>query len=124
MKHLLDVNALVACEHRSSPHHAAFHAWAKREGMDSLNTCALAELGFVRVSMQAFGYTLEQAQAALTSIKKSLGGYVADAPSPRLAAWAGMAARTSDAYLMQVAEKHGLRLATFDSGIPGASLIR
>ncbi len=124
MKHLLDVNALIACEHKGSPHHAVFHAWAKREGMTSLGTCALAELGFIRVSMQAFGYSLAQAQAALVEMKKPLGGYVAEAPSPRLASWASTVAKTSDAYLLQVAEARGLRLATFDAGLPGAHLVR
>lgn len=124
MKYLLDVNALIACEHRGSPHHATFHAWAKREGMGSLATCGLVELGFIRVSMQVFGYSLTDAQAALSALKPRLGGYVADTPSPLLPAWASTAAKTSDAYLMQVAEKHSLSLATFDSGIPKAVQIR
>lgn len=124
MKHLLDVNALIACEHRGSPHHATFHAWAKREGMASLATCGLAELGFIRVSMQAFGYSLTEAQTSLNAIKSRLGGYLVDAPSPLLPAWASTAAKTSDGYLVQIAEAHGLNLATFDTGIPGVAPIR
>lgn len=123
MKYLLDVNALIACEHRGSQHHAGFHAWAKREGLDEMATCAHVELGFVRVSMQAFGYSLTQAQDALCAMKGKLGGFVALAPSPRLAAWSTTAARTNDAYLVQLANAEGLRLATFDAGIPGAEKI-
>lgn len=114
---LLDVNALVAWEHNGSPHHARFHAWAKREGLSNLWTCALAELGFIRVSMQVFGYTLAQATTALVQMYKHTGGFVEVAPSPRLAAWATTAAHTSDAYLAQIARANGLRLATFESGI-------
>jgi hypothetical protein len=39
------------------------------------------------------------------------------APSPRLPAWASSAAKTSDAYLTQVARANKLRLATHDAGI-------
>lgn len=124
MKYLLDVNALIAWRHGRSPHHTAFHAWIARIGTDSLVTCAQGELGFIRVSMQAFGYSLERAQDALAAIKRQTGGFLDTAPSPRLAAWAGTAAKTSDAYLRQVAEARGLSLATFDAGIPGAHLIR
>lgn len=123
MRYLLDVNAILACEHRGSPHHAAFHAWAAETGMDNLFTCAHGELGFIRVSMQAFGYSPAEAQDALAEIKKRLGGFVAKAPSPRLADWSGAARSTSDAYLAQVARENHLTLATFDGGIPGARTI-
>lgn len=123
MKYLLDVNALLALRHRRSPHHSAFHAWAARTGLDNLLTCAHSELGFIRVSMQVFAYSLKEAQEALAEIKKRLGGFVADAPSPRLPDWAGTAARTSDAYLVQLAAQNGLMLATFDGNIPNVQPI-
>jgi predicted nucleic acid-binding protein len=124
MKYLLDVNALLAWRHGRSPHHAAFHAWAARTGLRNLSTCAHGELGFMRVSMQVFGYSREAAQEALSAIKRQTGGFITDAPSPRLPAWVASAGQTSDAYLAQLAEKHGLRVATFDTGIPDAELIR
>jgi predicted nucleic acid-binding protein len=125
MKYLLDVNALLAWRHARAPQHERFHAWAARVGTKSLHTCAHAELGFLRVSMQAFGYTLAQAEDALADIKRELGGYVESAPSPRLAGWATTGARTSDAYLAQVAGANRLKLATLDAGIndPVAELI-
>ncbi len=126
MKYLLDVNALVAWEHAGSPHHAIFHAWAKKAGRRNLGSCALVELGFLRVSMQVFGYTVEQAQEALAAMKPHLGGFVEQAPSPRLPGWATTAAKTTDAYLVQVATAQGLQLATFDAALsdPAALLIR
>ncbi len=120
MKYLLDVNALLAWEHTNSPHHAAFHAWAGRAGRANLWTCGHAELGFIRVSMQVFSYTLSQATEALTALKRHAGGFVEVAPSPRLPAWSSIAAKTSDAYLTQVARENRMRLATFDSGIKDA----
>jgi predicted nucleic acid-binding protein len=123
VKYLLDVNALIGWHHADSPHHFPFHAWADQIGRNSLHTCAHTELGFIRVSMQAFAYSLEQAQQALAATKTECGGFVAEAPSPRLAAWASSAGRTTDAYLAQLAAAHGLTLATFDRRIPSTALI-
>ena len=118
MKYLLDVNALIAWAHVNSAAHAAFHRWAQSRGFKALATCAHGELGFIRVSMQGFGYTCEMAETALVEMKRHTGGFVASAPSPRLGAWAKTAAQTSDAYLAQLAASAGLTLATFDLGIP------
>jgi predicted nucleic acid-binding protein len=117
VNYLLDVNALIAWRHARGPHHERFHAWARRVGRARLRTCAHAELGFIRVSMQVFGYTLSQAEIALAKMKSEAGGFIELAPSPRLGAWATAAARTSDAHLAQIAAANGLRLATFDAGI-------
>lgn len=124
MKYLLDVNALIAWRHRRAPAHARFHTWVAAHGARNCATCAQVELGFIRVSMQVFGDSLTEAQAGLAAIRKQAGGYVAPAPSPRLAAWATTPARTSDAYLLQLAASAGLTLATFDAAIPGATIIR
>jgi hypothetical protein len=115
--YLLDVNSLVAWHHAASPHHSRFHAWAARIGRTHLQTCALAELGFLRVSMQVFGYTLGQASAELNRMKQEIGGFIEGAPSPKLPDWAVTAARTSDGYLVQLAAAHGMKLATLDAGI-------
>ena len=117
MNYLLDVNALLAWEHTGSPHHSDFHAWVQIDRQRKLWTCAHSELGFLRVSMQVFGYSLSQATDALSLLKKHSDGFVDVAPSPRLPVWASSAAKTSDAYLTQIANENGMRLATFDSGI-------
>lgn len=123
MKYLLDVNALVAWIQQRAPHHNRFHSWAADRGFDELATCAHSELGFIRVSMQVFGDTLPDAQSQLAAIKRQAGGFVAEAPSPKLPTWSATAAKTSDAYLAQVATAAGLTLATFDRSIPNATLI-
>ena len=123
MKFLLDVNALVAWHHPSAQGHASFHAWAKAQGFPQLATCAQSELGFIRISMQVYRFSLDQAQMALVEMKRAMGGFVASAPSPKLAAWSTTAAKTSDAYLTQVATANGMKLATFDTEIPGTTLI-
>lgn len=120
MRYLLDVNALVAWAHVNSEHHSAFHGWVKRAGAENLCTCAHSELGFLRVSMQVFGFSLPVAAAALARLKKHTGGFIAVAPPPQLAAWASTAAQTTDAYFVQIARENNLRLATFDPGIRDA----
>lgn len=70
--------------------------------------------------MQVFGYSLTQATDALAELKRHTGGFVDRAPSPRLPAWSSTAARTSDAYLTQVARENRMRLATLDAGIKDA----
>jgi predicted nucleic acid-binding protein len=124
MNYLLDVNALLAWRHANAHGHDAFHAWAKASGFKALGTCAHTELGFLRVSMQVFNLSLAEAQTALAEIKRQAGGFVAGAPSPKLPAWGSKPSQTSDAYLVQVATAAGLTLATFDTAIPGATLIR
>lgn len=124
MRYLLDVNAMIGWEHPSSPHHKRFHAWLANTKRDQIWTCALAELGFIRVSMQAFTYSAPQATAALAALKEQTGGFVAATPSPLLPAWATTADRTTDAYLVQIAQSNDkMSLVTFDSRIKGAVFI-
>ena len=117
MKYLHAVHALVAWAHVNSEHHAAFHAWARRTGPANLWTCAHSELGFLRVSMQVFGMSRLLAADELARLKMHTGGFIAIASSPLLPAWATTAARTTDAYLTQLARENDMRLATFDTGI-------
>jgi predicted nucleic acid-binding protein len=124
MKYLLDVNALLAWYHPGSPHHNAFHAWAGRQEKRAFATCAVTELGFIRVSMQVFGYSLKQAEDAVDQIRVDCGGFIASAPAPKLAPWATSAAKTTDAYLVQQARAAGLSFATFDRAIRDPAAIR
>lgn len=117
MKYLLDVNALVAWAHVNSEHHATFHAWAGRVGPANLWTCAHSELGFLRVSMQVFGFSRLLASDELARLKMHTGGFIEKAPSPLLPVWATTAAKTTDAYFTQLARENGMRFATFDTGI-------
>lgn len=73
--------------------------------------------------MQVFRLSLADAQAALAEMKKHVGGFNAEAPPPRLPAWAKKPGQTSDAYLLQIATAHGAQLATLDTGIPGTEQI-
>lgn len=124
MRYLLDVNALIALKHSRSPHHQICRLWVSKHGIDSLATCALTELGFLRISMAVFGVSPTEAQKDLADLRSKIKSFVEKAPSPTLPAWSTSAAKTTDAYLLQIAKSAGLELATFDTGIPGATLIK
>ena len=46
-----------------------------------------------------------------------------DRPGSDLPDWCRGASRTTDAHLLRLAEAHGARLATLDTGIPGGFLV-
>ena len=123
MRYLLDVNALVAWHHPGSLHHQEFHLWAKKVGLKNLGTCALTELGFLRVSMQVFRYSREDALLGLEGMRAALKMFIDKSPPPELADWVRRPRQTTDAYLSQIAAAAGWKLATFDAAIPGATLI-
>ena len=119
MKFLLDVNALVAALVPTSPHHAPFNTWAAKQNPSDLATCAITELGFIRVSSAALGFTIGDSRKLLQAFRASGPGYVGQlfSPADHLPAWAARHAHTTDAYLCVVARHHGLQLATFDRAI-------
>lgn len=126
MKYLLDVNALMAMCHTSHSEHARFHAWHASQTNAVLASCAIGDLGFIRISMTpAYNYTLEGAEKALASMRRDLTGYIDTMPPPRLARWVLSHKQTTDAYLCQLASANGMKLATFDTRIkdPAAFLI-
>jgi len=125
VKYLLDVNALVAALYPLSPHHAPFVAWAARQKPSDLATCALTELGFIRVASAALGFTVGDARKLLSAFRASGPGYLATLPSPAAAlpTWASRHSHTTDAYLCELARQHGLQLVTFDLGIKDPSAL-
>jgi len=117
MKYLLDVHALLAWAHQGSPHFTPFHRWKKNIARGDLATCAITELGFVRVSLVTFELDLLSAVSTLALLKKEIGHFIPDLPSPIYPSWVTNHRHTTDAYLCQVAAVHGLKLATFDRAI-------
>lgn len=127
MKHLLDVNALVAALWAAHVHHARLHKWLTAlPATDTVLTCGLTEIGFLRVINAAYGVPVNEAKAALAAFRQRGNlGYLEATPSPldALPGWARSHKQMTDAYLVGLAEHHGAKLATLDRGIPGAKLI-
>jgi predicted nucleic acid-binding protein len=132
MKHLLDVNALVALGFLQHEFHERVTRWLRAPGTRrdaEFATCSITELGFVRVLAQAPQYdlTISQARTLLLRIKAS--SYLKfefipdDQDISHLPSWVRTPKQTTDGHLAQLAKAHGAVLATFDRGIPGALLI-
>lgn len=126
MKYLLDVNALIALGFSRHEFHNRVARWVASQSSPILATCAITELGFVRVLSQAANYaiTITQAQALLLRMKKS--GAVPfvflpdDHDISHLPAWVKTPRQTTDGHLLQLAKAHGAILATLDEKIPYA----
>ena len=132
MKFLLDVNVLVAwgwSDHVGHERAVTWIAATRRQRSSRLLTSAIPELGFVRVSVQrtAGSVTVSQAGDTLAAMLRSLGachGFLPDdRPAADLPEWCQRASQTTDAHLVALAAAHGARLASLDSGIPGAFLL-
>jgi predicted nucleic acid-binding protein len=133
MKFLLDVNTLIAWGWKDHPLHKRTAIWL-RDVIASpeclIYTSAIPETGFVRVSVQRSegAASVETSVENLKDMIKHLGKrhrFLPDDLSSRreFPAWCKSSKHTTDAHLLALAEKHGLQLATLDTGIPGAFVI-
>ena len=114
MKHLLDVNLLLAAIWTSHPQHAVAFAWMADK---LLAVCPLSELGFIRISTQpkAFNKTMEQAREGLRRFLQERGAARLPDDLPALESHPEASGQVTDCYLAELAAKHGHRLATGDS---------
>lgn len=119
MTWLLDGNVLVALTLSTHLHHHAAHAWF-REKKRKFATCALTEGTLLRVLLGPHA-ELSAAEAwALLAHVRALDGHAfwADAVSYLEVPTKGIMGhrQVTDAYLAQLARKHGGKVATFDVG--------
>lgn len=130
MRYLLDVNVLVALGHTGHVLHAKAAAWFRSVtgSASGLHTCAITELGFVRVSV------ITGLQPDVTTARASLGALKAssrirfdivadDLGASHLPAFVKNPKAVTDGHLIELAKKHSMRLVTLDQGIPGALCI-
>jgi toxin-antitoxin system PIN domain toxin len=129
MTYLADVNVLLALAWQHHPEHARVRAWWAGLGKgDVFATCAITELGFVRISLQpAFGSAdIGQARQTLAQMRAASPDHVLLADSlgaAALPAWVKTAKHTTDGHLLALADASGAKLVTLDTGIPGAIVV-
>ena len=122
MKHLLDVNVLLAAICAGHPKNAATFAWLKGK---QLVLCPIAGLGFLRVSSQpkAFNLSMQTARKALAQFcAERQVEWIADDLLP-LDSHPFKSDQVTDVYLADLAAKHGLRFGTLDTGIKHAAAV-
>lgn len=117
MSHLLDVNILLAAIWTIHPHHATIDTWLRGK---RVVVCPLVELGFLRISSNPkapFNVSMADARKALEKfLSETKAARIAD-DLPALNSKPDKSGSVTDFYLADLAENHGLRLATLDAGI-------
>jgi uncharacterized protein len=114
MSWLLDVNLILACRWTTHPNHLLAKQWI--ETVDRFYTSPIAELGFVRISLSiAYRATWDEVQETLKRLHARAGyRFLSDdvdgTASPETAS-----KETTDAHLVVLAKRHGLKLATIDA---------
>jgi predicted nucleic acid-binding protein len=116
VKLLLDVSTLVALLWKSHVHHQRAVAW--RQGK-TLVLCPITELGFIRVSTSpAYNLAMADARQLLTEFIRVEQPEFIPADTRALdGAPAPSSSKSTDWYLANLADAHGMKLATFDSGL-------
>jgi toxin-antitoxin system PIN domain toxin len=121
---LLDVNALVALAWDSHVHHARVRTWFDLHGQNGWATCPVSESGFVRVSSNPKVLPSPISVAAARQVLAALraaGSHrfltddvsLTDPDVPDLAGYR----QVTDAHLLTLARRRGVRLVTFDTGL-------
>jgi uncharacterized protein len=129
--YLLDVNALLALGIQEHEFHARTAKWVKKAaaGDTAFASCAITELGFLRVLLQASyaGATVAQGQKLLELLKSSrqlrFQFLADDQDASHLPHWVKWPKQIADGHLAALAKAHGAALATLDEGIRGAHVI-
>lgn len=118
---LLDVNVLLALAWPNHQHHAVARDWFGHHARDGWATCALTQLGFVRLSSNAAYTPLAVTPRDAADLLQRLVAHRAHRywkllpeVDPAMFAHALGHQQIQDCYLVCVAEKNRGRLATFD----------
>jgi len=130
VRYLLDVSALVAVGFIEHEFHRRTANWVHTlKPDDELVTCAVTELGFLRILSQVpqYGFTVDQAQALLLRLKNAgairFSFMPDDQDASGLPSWVKTPKQVMDGHLVQLAKANGAVLATLDRNIPGAFFI-
>lgn len=125
---LLDVNALVALAWDSHVHHVAIREWFAVNHERGWATCPITESGFVRVSSNPKALPSPIGAMAAREVLarlRTVGAhrFLVDDVSmadPDVPATSGHR-RVTDAHLLTLARRGGVRLVTFDAGLAALS---
>ena len=123
MTYLLDVSAVLALLLRKHPNHPRMREW---QAGKELAICPIVELGFLRVSARIYNCELAESRRILAAFKEKAGiRFISDNLSALDGHPAPNAGKTTDWYLANLAEAHGMKWATLDARVehPAAELI-
>ena len=129
--HLLDANALIALCWPAHEHHGRMLAWFKAQGRGGWATCAVTQSAFIRVVMQPAFSGPAAAKISVNDAAELLIRNTSHAQHSFVSLDFGFAdvlatctgglyghRQITDAYLLAAAIKNGMKLLTFDAGLP------
>jgi len=117
VKCLLDISTLLAAIWQNHSAHKMADRWVTGK---SLAVCPFSELGFLRISTHPkgpFRANMADARALLDDFLKKNNCHFISADLPGLHSNATDSETVTDSYLADLAEKHGMKLATLDTRI-------
>lgn len=125
MKHLLDVNLLIAGIVQTHSLHDRARIWLEGK---SIVLCPIVELGFLRISTNkksAIGLTMKDARSVLERFASERKADRIPDDLPALDSHPRESDQVTDHYLANLAAKHGFKFASFDEKLkhPSAELI-
>jgi predicted nucleic acid-binding protein len=132
MIYLLDVSALLAFGLREHLFHERVARWVRTFEIQEevkFATCAITELGFLRILTQAssYSFTIAQGKLLLSQLKLTKGlrfSFLADDQGVAdLPLWVNSPKQITDGHLLELAKAHGAEMATLDKRISGAFVI-
>jgi toxin-antitoxin system PIN domain toxin len=128
MRHLLDVNAVLALLDPAHVFHEAAHHWLENEPGVTWLTSPLVQNGVLRVAAQT---AYPNRLGSCAEIRETLAAFCADPrhafcpddlsllDDPALIDPAKLTpSRVTDLYLLLLARRHGARLTSFDRRVP------
>lgn len=118
---LLDVSVLIPLADVQHLHHDLSECWFAKGAVSGFATCAITQLALLRYLTRFHGgIGLKQALAVLGSFAEDARHRFLNCDlAAQDARWFGVIghAQVTDAYLAALARRHGIKLATLDTGL-------
>ena len=122
MKHLMDVNLLLAAIWENHSQHERAFRWLEGK---KLAVCPLTELGFIRISTNP-----KVINAPMAKTRVLLKNFLDDRAVKRLSddvpaldSKPQKSEQVTDSYLATLADRHGMKLATLDGNIKHPAVV-
>ena len=122
MKHLMDVNLLLAAIWENHSQHERAFQWLEGK---KLAVCPLTELGFIRISTNPKVINAPMAKTRVL-LKNFLDDRAVERLSddvPALDSKPQKSEQVTDSYLATLADRHGMKLATLDGNIKHPAVV-
>ena len=121
---LLDVDVLLALAWPNHQHHASARQWFLDRQSQEWCTCAITQLGFIRISSHPAYSEHARSPAEAAALLQACTGrpghrFLGADLAPTGLEWDKVQGprQTTDVYLARLAQHHGMRLLTFDRRI-------